>query len=149
MLLVFSGTYGFKSINTLWSIILCENCSSTATRQVQPRHSPLHATWKYHVIVESLPWNPRWLHYHMGFTQQRWVSAKYNLPTSIILLWILFGIVTRSKYYMASHKLQLKQININFLFPKFVLRVFFPHTSTFFYICLDLAMHLHKNPRPK
>jgi hypothetical protein len=100
--------------------------------KVQPRHSPLHATWKCHVIVESLPWNPRWLHYHMGFTQQRWVSAKYNLPTSIILLWILFGIVTRSKYYMASHKLQLKQININFLFPKFVLRVFFSPTLLLF-----------------
>jgi hypothetical protein len=37
--IIFSGTYGFKFINTLWSIILCENCSSMVTRQVQPRHS--------------------------------------------------------------------------------------------------------------
>jgi hypothetical protein len=47
-------------------------------------------------------------------------------PPVLFFLWILFGIVTRSKYYMASHKLHVKQININFLFPKFLLRVFFP-----------------------
>jgi hypothetical protein len=78
--IIFSGTCGFKFIYTLWSIILCENCSSMVSRQVQPSHSPLHATRKYHVIVESLPWNPRWLHYHMAFTWQRWVSANITCP---------------------------------------------------------------------
>lgn len=87
--------------------------------------------------------------YRMAFTLQRWVSAKYNLPTSIILLCILFGIVTRSKYYMASHKLQVKQININFLFPKFLLRVFFPHTSYLFLHLSGLGHASLQKPRAK